>query len=35
MQNGYVESLIGRMRDDLLNKSLFFGIDHARCAIAE
>ena len=23
------------MRDELLNESLFFGLDHARCAIAE
>jgi transposase InsO family protein len=27
MQNGYVESFNGRMRDELLNESLFFGID--------
>ncbi|MBO9136443.1 IS3 family transposase [Rhizobium sp. B230/85] len=31
MQNGYVESFNGRMRDE----SLFFGLDHARSAIAE
>lgn len=35
MRNGYVESLNGRMRDELLNESLFFGLDHARSAIAE
>jgi putative transposase len=35
MQNGYVESFNGRMREELLNESLFFGIDHARSAIAE
>jgi putative transposase len=35
MQNGYVESFNGRMRDELLNESLFFGLDHARSAIAE
>jgi transposase InsO family protein len=35
MQNGYVKSFNGRMRDDLLNESLFFGLDHARSAIAE
>jgi putative transposase len=35
MQNGYVESFNGRMRDELLNESLFFGIDHARSAITE
>ncbi|NNH44313.1 IS3 family transposase [Rhizobium laguerreae] len=34
-QNGYVESFNGRMRDELLNESLFFGLDHARSAIAE
>jgi hypothetical protein len=34
MQNGYVEGLNGRMRDELLNESLFFGLDHARSAIA-
>jgi putative transposase len=35
MQNGYVESFNGRMRDELLNESLVFGLDHARSAIAE
>ncbi|KQZ91873.1 transposase [Mesorhizobium sp. Root157] len=35
MQNGYVESFNGRMRDELLNESLFFGLDHARSAISE
>ncbi|SMD21230.1 Transposase InsO and inactivated derivatives [Rhizobium sp. RU36D] len=35
MQNGYVESFNGRMRDELLNESLFFRLDHARSAIAE
>lgn len=35
MQNGYVESFNGRMRDELLNESLFFGLDHARSAIGE
>ena len=35
MQNGYVESFNGRMRNELLNESLFFGLDHARSAIAE
>lgn len=33
MQNGYVESFNGRMRDELLNESLFFGLDHTRRAI--
>jgi len=35
MRNGYVESFNGRMRDELLNESLFFGLDHARSVIAE
>jgi transposase InsO family protein len=35
MQNGYVESFNGRMRDELLNESLFFGLDHARSAVTE
>ncbi len=35
MQNGYIESFNGRMRDELFNESLFFGLDHARAAIAE
>ena len=35
MQNGYVESFNGRMRDELLNETLFLGLDHARCAIAD
>ncbi len=35
MQNGFVESFNGRMRDELLNEALFFGIEHARRAIAE
>ena len=26
MQNGYIESFNGRMRDELLNESLFFGL---------
>ena len=30
MQNAYVESFNGRMRDEFLNESLFFGLDHAR-----
>ena len=34
MQNGFVESFNGRMRDELLNESLFFGLDHAREALA-
>ena len=35
MQNGYIESFNGRMRDELLNESLFFGLGHARSAISE
>jgi hypothetical protein len=30
MQNGCCESFNGRMRDELLNETLFFGPDHAR-----
>lgn len=35
MQNGYVESFNGRMRDELLNETLFHGLDHARAVIRE
>ena len=35
MQNGFCESFNGRMRDELLNESLFFGLDHARAKIAD
>ncbi len=35
IQNGFVKSFIGRMRDELLNEALFFGLDHARQTIAE
>ncbi|MBB3956969.1 putative transposase [Novosphingobium sediminicola] len=34
MQNGYVESFNGRMRDELLNETLFLNMDHARVQIA-
>jgi putative transposase len=34
MQNGFCESFNGRMRDELLNESLFMGLDHARARIA-
>jgi putative transposase len=34
MQNGVCESFNGRMRDELLNETLFFGLGHARTAIA-
>jgi len=33
-QNGFVESFTGRMRDELLNESLFFSLDHARQKVA-
>ena len=32
-QNGFVESFNGRMRDELLNETLFMSIDHAREAV--
>src|SRR5713226_4193612 len=35
MQNGFCESFNGRMRDELLNESLFFGLDHARTRITD
>jgi hypothetical protein len=35
MQNGFMESLNGRMGDELLNEALSFGLEHARLAIAE
>lgn len=34
MQNGICEAFNGRMRDELLNESLFYDLDHARCANA-
>ena len=34
-QNGYIESFNGRMRDEPLNESLFFRLDHARSAVLE
>lgn len=34
MQNGYVESFNGRMRDELLNETLFLSLAHARIEIA-
>ena len=30
MQNGYIESFNSRMRDELLNESLFIDLDQAR-----
>jgi len=35
MQNGFCESFNGRMRDELLNETLFLGLAHARSLIAE
>ena len=34
MQNGFVESFNGRMRDELLTETLFFDLDDARAKIA-
>jgi transposase InsO family protein len=34
-QNAFVESFNGKMRDELLNETLFFSLDHARQVIAE
>ena len=33
MQNGFGESFNGRMRDELLNEALFFGLAHPRTTI--
>jgi len=35
MQNGFVESFNGRMRDELLNESLFLDLEHTRQLIAD
>ena len=35
MQNGFCESFNGRMRDELLNESLFLDLDHIRQLIGE
>lgn len=34
MQNGFIESFNGRMRDELLNDTLFFDLDDARAKLA-
>lgn len=34
IQNAFAESFNGRMRDELLNESLFFGLGHVRAEIA-
>lgn len=33
-QNGICEAFNARMRDELLNETLFFGLGHARAAVA-
>lgn len=35
MQNGYVESFNGRMREELLNETLLHGLDYAPTVIHE
>ena len=35
MQNGICEAFNSKMRDELLNETLFFGLDHAREIVAE
>jgi putative transposase len=35
MQNGFCENFNGRIRGELLNESLFFGLDHARTKITD
>jgi len=34
MQNGTREAFNGRMRDELLNETIIYDLDHARSAIA-
>lgn len=34
MQNGFVESFNGRMRDEFLNETLFHGLGHTRAEVA-
>ena len=34
MQNGFIESLNGRLRDELLNETLFSTLDQARMVLA-
>jgi putative transposase len=34
MQNGFIQSVNGRMRDELLNETLFFDLDDARTKVA-
>lgn len=35
MQNGFIESFNGRLRDEFLNETLFSSLTHARAALAE
>ena len=35
MQNGFCEAFNSKMRDELLNETLFFGLEHARSVVAE
>ena len=35
MQNGICEAFNSKMRDELLNETLFHGLDHARAAVAD
>jgi putative transposase len=35
MQNGFIESFNGRLRDEFLNETLFTSLDHVRAAIEE
>ena len=35
MQNGFIEGFNGRMRDELLNETLFFDLDDTRANIAD
>jgi putative transposase len=34
MQNGICEAFNGRMRDEPLNETIFYDLDHARSALA-
>ena len=35
MQNGFVESFNGRVRDELLNETMFRNLAHARVVVAD
>ncbi len=35
MQNGFIESFNGRLRDELLNETLFSSLNHARTALTK